>query len=173
MKRTAFDLLLCIFILSPIIAYAQNKSDEPTFIKNEKGVYVNKEGLKMTPESYSSSFPYIKNQELRKITAETILSVMSKKRLTELRDSSFFCHLYFDTVKEKLAYMTFQQRKFFVDKDYKMPLTDDEMKAIENAFKSLKWKFYIKNDKKIYQNSFSECFFGFSFKGLEDIVNGK
>jgi hypothetical protein len=170
MKRTAFDLLLCIFILSPITANAQN---EPTFIKNEKGVYVNKEGLKMTPESYSCSIPYIKNQFFHKVAAKTILSAMSKERLKELKDSSFICTLYFDAVKGKMVYMSFQQRKLFVDKNYKMPLTDDEMKAIENAFKSLKWKFYTTIGEKVYENSFSGYSFGFSLKRLEDEVNGK
>jgi hypothetical protein len=152
MKQIVFRILLFVFALNPFIANAQNTAKEPTFIKNDEGAYVNRESLKMKPESYTDMRFYAKGKYPSHIMmGVTAISVFSKERLNELKkEKPVLLGLFFDGIKGKLAYVSFQN---FKDKQKDIPFTDEEMIKIENALKVLNWKTFLTN--KTHEDTFS------------------
>lgn len=164
MKQIVFRILLFVLALNPIIASAQNEKSGPTFVKDINGIYVNKEGLKMVrPECYAETSVYVKDKSWRQMSIDTMTPLFSKERVNELRGSAVGLIFYFNTVKEQLAYMSFQ-RVYRNSKMLEMPLTDEEMCKIETAFKLVKWEFLSSHVRA--GNGYCQIFFRFNFNSL-------
>jgi hypothetical protein len=90
MKHIVAKIILYFIILIPTFANAQNTAKEPTFIKNDKGAYVNRESLKMKPESYKIAYISINGESVTSGRAiySTVASLFSKERVKELREYS-------------------------------------------------------------------------------------
>jgi hypothetical protein len=164
MKKVVFKTLLFALALSPIIANAQNEKSVTTFVKDKDGLYVNKEELNMVaPECYAETSVYVKDKSWRQVSIDTMTPLFSKERVNELRGSAVGLIFYFNTVKEQLAYMSFQ-RVYRNSKMLEMPLTDEEMCKIEAAFKLVKWEFLSSHVRA--GNGYCQIFFRFNFNSL-------
>ena len=164
MKKVVFKTLLFALALSPIISSAQKAEKEPTFIKNDEGAYVNRESLKMKPESYTDMRFYAKGKYPSRIMmGVTAISIFSKERLNELKkEKPVLLGLFFDGIKGKLAYVSFQN---FKDKQKDIPFTDEEMIRIEKALKALRWETLAAYN--IHEDRFSDYYFLLKINYLE------
>ncbi len=141
-------LLVIVFLMGTVSVFAQDtlRQGNLTYVKDSRGFVRSLESTKLVIEdNYLDA--YISNIPVSKADVKRIFrTIFSKTRAEELGKSKYrvMCFFHFNCIKQQLCYASFHN----IEKGPFL-LTPEEMKKIEDIYKTFKYNFVARDDTKV------------------------
>jgi len=154
-------LLVIVFLMGTLSVFAQDtlRQGNLTYVKDSLGIIQSLESTKLEVEdNYLDA--YISNMPVTKMEVKKIFrTIFSKARAEELGKSKYQmqCIFLFNCIKQQLCYASFRNLE-------KGPflLTPEEMKKIEDVYKTFKYNYVVRDDTKVKRLTHASCFVDFA-----------
>ncbi len=158
--KTKF-LLVIVFLMGTVSVFAQDtlRQGNLTYVEDSRGFVRSVESTKLVIEdNYLDA--YISNMPVSKADVKRIFrTIFSKARAEELGKSKcqMQCIFLFNCIKQQLCYASFRNLE-------KGPflLTPEEMKKIEDVYKTFKYNYVVRDDTKVKRLTHASCFVDFA-----------